>query len=172
MRDTRSASVPYSSGCDGNSTTPCFRRLLPGEYGTRRSVGESVILDANSHSAPRLRTNRVIFSSGSSTISTISPSPRTADAVGTLIFFSCGSWSEFIGEMEALQGIERLMVGFRLFAHHERDDVAVLAAAEAVVGVCLGVDGEGGPVVFMEGTTTNESAAYILEIDDPSDDLH
>jgi len=149
MRETRAASCPYSSGSEANSTTWCLTKLLPGENGTRRSLGERETASSYPQASAFPTTKRVHRSTGSKTISTSWPSDSLTPAVG----ICCGFWlsssflgggsEEFMGEVEALQGFERIFEGHRLFGHEELDGVTVPAAAETVVGVGHWIDREG-----------------------------
>src|SRR5712692_8183431 len=86
MKDSisgRSASSePYSSGFDGSSTTWCASRLLRGEYGTKRADESIGTESAERHSPSFASTNDVRLASGSTTVSRMVPSPRTAETAG------------------------------------------------------------------------------------------
>ena len=53
----------------------------------------------------------------------------------------------------------------------EREDVAVLAAAEAVPGLALGGDDEGRRLLGVEGAEALEDGAGTLERDGLADDV-
>src|SRR5881396_2029637 len=141
-----SSSEPYSSGSDGRSTTSFLTRLLWGEYGTHSRNGSASKAGSIVHFLSRQSAKAVRFSSGRWTISRIAPSPKTADTVGTgrrfLMALALLGCFGFMFEAHLIQGVERLAEAELLDLPEERDDVAVLEAAEAVECVRLRVDGE------------------------------
>ena len=60
---------------------------------------------------------------------------------------------------------ERLGERERVALHDEREDVAVLAAAEAVPGVAHGRHDEAGGLLAMEGAQPLEGGARLLQLD-------
>ena len=56
--------------------------------------------------------------------------------------------------------------------HQEVEGVAALAAAEALEGAALCVDGEGGRLLLVEGAQALVVAACLLEADVAADQVH
>src|SRR5216683_2744631 len=91
ISESKASSDPYSSGSDGSSTTLWASRLLRGEYGTRRADESMGTESAECHSPSFASTNDVRLASGSTTVSRMVPSPRTAETVGILRSFRASS---------------------------------------------------------------------------------
>src|SRR6266851_2830822 len=140
---SRTSSEPYSSGFDGSSTTSWASRLLRGEYGTRRADESMGTESAERHSPSLASTNDVRFASGSTTVSRMVPSPRTAETAGIRRSFRASSapllGSGFAIRLEPFKHVERLPEA-EVFDHlHEVNRVAMRAAAVAVEGFRLRV---------------------------------
>src|SRR5216684_7739930 len=140
MKDSisgRSASSePYSSGSDGSSTTWCASRLLRGEYGTRRADESMGTESAECHSPSFASTNDVRLASGSTTVSRMVPSPRTAETVGIRRSFRASSapllGSGFAIRLEPFKHVDRLPEAQMFDLLEKRQGIAVSPAAVAM----------------------------------------
>src|SRR5216684_6644631 len=128
---SRISSEPYSSGSDGSSTTSCASRLLRGEYGTRRADESMGTESAERHSSSLASMNDVRLASGSTTVSRMVPSPRTAETAGIRRSFFSSSAALFgagvIMGLQQPQHIERLEEGKTLDLLQKCQRVAVRA---------------------------------------------
>src|SRR5438034_7702191 len=73
-------------------------------------------------------------------------------------------------ESHLIQGVERLAEAELLDFPEERDNVAVLEAAEAVEGTGLGINGERWVAVVVEGAAAHELVAVSFQPDVLPDD--
>src|SRR5712691_1405758 len=157
---SRTSSEPYSSGSDGSSTTWCASRLLRGEYGTKRADESIGTESAERHSPSFASTNDVRLASGSTTVSRMVPSPRTAETAGIRRSFRASSvlllGSGFAILLESFKHAERLPEAQMLDLLEKRQDIAVSAPAVAVEGFCLGIECERRLVIFVERAKTYE----------------
>src|SRR6266851_5086728 len=143
ISERSTVSEPYSWGSEGSSTTSCASRLLRGEYGTKR-VDESMGTEsAECHSPAFASTNDVRLALGSTTVSRMVPSPRTAETAGIRSSFRASSapllGSGFAIRLEPFKHAERLPEAQMLDLLHEVNRVAMRAAAVAVEGFRLRV---------------------------------
>src|SRR5229473_4120664 len=145
ISERSASSVASSAGSDGSSTTSCARRLLRGEYGTRRPDESMGTESAECHSPSFASTNDVRLASGSTTVSRMVPSPRTAETVGILRSFRASSapllGSGFAILLEPFKHAERLPEAQMFDPLQEVQHVAVGAAAVAVEGCLFGING-------------------------------
>src|SRR6266851_6686833 len=108
-----------------------MRRLLRGEYGTRRADESIETESAERHSPSLASMNDVRLASASTTVSRMVPSLRTADTAGIRRSFRASSapllGSGFAIRLEPFKHAERLPEAQMLDLLQERDHVAVRA---------------------------------------------
>src|SRR6266852_787603 len=142
----RSCSEPYSWGSDGSSTTSWARRLLRGEYGTRRTDESMGTESAERHSPSFASTNDVRVALGSITVSRMVPSPRTAETAGIRRSFRASSalllGLGFAIRLEPFKHVKCLREAQMFGLLQKCQRIAMRAAAEAVEGFRLGIDRE------------------------------
>src|SRR6266849_2445170 len=154
ISESSAVSEPYSWGSDGSSTTSWARRLLRGEYGTRRTDESMGTESAERHSPSFASTNDVRVALGSITVSRMVPSPRTAETAGIRRSFRASSapllGSGFAIGFEPFQLAECLPEAQMFDPLEKRQGIAVSAAAVAVEGFCLWIQCEGRLVIFVK----------------------
>src|SRR5713226_6739105 len=154
------SSEPYSSGSDGSSTTLWASRLLRGEYGTRRADESIETESAECHSPSLASMKDVRLASGSTTVSRMVPSPRTAETVGIRRSFFSSSAALFgagvIMGLQLPQHIERLEEAKMLGLLQKCQRVAVRAATEAMKRSLIWEDCKRRMVVLMKWAEADE----------------
>src|SRR6266849_7174097 len=165
---SRISSEPYSSGSGGSSTTSCASRLLRGEYGTRRADESMGTESAERHSSSLASMNDVRLASGSTTVSRMVPSPRTAETAGIRRSFRASSvlllGSGFAILLEPFKHAERLPEAQMFDSLQEVQHVAVGATAEAMKIALPGIDRERGIMVVVEGAEAHERAPRWFQL--------
>src|SRR5687768_12824528 len=97
-----------------------------------------------------------------------SPVGRTEPAVGTFVcrfssgLFSGGGAVEFMTELEAIDGVERLIYVHRLFVYQEPDDIALTVADRAAVGV-VAIDRERPHGIAMKRASPDPAIVLLFE---------
>src|SRR6266852_9126434 len=154
ISERSTVSEPYSWGFDGSSTTSWASRLLRGEYGTRRADASMGTDSAEHHSPSLASTNDVRLASGSTTVSRMVPSPRTAETAGIRRSFFSSSAELFgagvIMGLQPPQHIERLEEAKMLGLLQKCQRVAVRAATEAIKRSLIWEDCKRRMVVLMK----------------------